>query len=100
MEDSDIIDCMEWAETKLTDEQKKKVDAAQLEITKSGKPYFCGNTNLIKQLFGLTLKDGEAFNTASGLMVVCNSNIKDYAFFTNLDITEEELNELRNDKKE
>lgn len=94
--DDDILDCMDWAEDKLTLDQKEKVDRAEVELKKSGKPYFCANTNLIRQLFGMTLKDGEAFNTKDGLMVVCNTNVKEGSFFTNLDFSEEELDELRN----
>lgn len=94
--DDDILDCMDWAENELTPGQKRKVSEAEIKLKKSGKPYFCANTNLIKNLFGLTLKEGQAFNTKDGLMVVCNNNIKDGSFFTSLPFTEEELDELRN----
>lgn len=100
--DDDILDCMDWSEDNLTEEQKAKVDKAEKEaqdtinkLNKAGKPYFCSNANLILQMFGMKLKDGEAFNTREGLMVVCNNNVKDLAFFTSLDIKQEELDELR-----
>lgn len=99
MTDDDILDCMDWAEDKLSQQEKDKLDIVEeqlKDLKKSAKPYFCCNSKLVEQLFNVKLTEGQSCTTAGGLLIVCTNNIKDGSFFTNLDFTEEELDELRN----
>lgn len=93
--DDDILDCMDFAEDKLNKKQKTKISKLEKQLKKQDRLYFCANSILIEQLYGIKLKEGQSLNTKNGLMVVCTNNIKNGSFFTNLDFSEEDLEELR-----